>query len=159
MLSFNRNELPVAPGSYILWLQLKRKRRITIGRLGEHLFPPGYYAYCGSAFGPGGLRARLSHHMRTSANPRWHIDYLKNIASLADTWYSTEPVNREHDFATTLAELPGAQIPIDKFGASDCNCQTHLVYFKAPAVLENGNLVFDDTQTIVFRRPHTSKGS
>ena len=104
-------------------------RRITVGRLGEQLFLPGFYAYCGSAFGPGGLKARLSHHLCKSERPRWHIDYLKNIATGTAIWYATETENHEHLFAAHLTALPGAEIVISRFGASDCNCPAHLVYF------------------------------
>ena len=121
--------LPNTTGSYILWLKLGRSRRIRVGRLGEHLFRPGYYAYCGSAFGPGGLKARLGHHLRKSAKPRWHIDFLKNVATYADIWISTTPENSEHRFAAQLAQLPEAAIPIRKFGATDCSCRAHLLFF------------------------------
>ena len=124
--------LPTDPGSYILWLKLNRKRMLEIGRSGEHLFPPGFYAYCGSAFGPGGLKARLSHHLRPSEKPRWHIDYLKNASRVTGIWYSGTPENQEHRFVTSLLECPGAEIIVERFGSSDCTCRTHLLYFPAP---------------------------
>lgn len=121
--------IPTTGGSYIVWLKLGRKRRIRIGKLGEHLFAPGYYAYCGSAFGPGGLKARLGHHLKKPERLHWHIDYLKKIAPVQKIWYSTDPENCEHLFADHLIRQTEAEIPVARFGASDCNCPTHLLYF------------------------------
>jgi Uri superfamily endonuclease len=42
--------------------------RLEIGRLGVYDIVPGYYAYVGSAFGAGGLRARICHHLESTAN-------------------------------------------------------------------------------------------
>ena len=120
--------IPITGGSYILWLKLARKRRLTIGKLGTQLFQPGYYAYCGSAFGPGGLKARLGHHLKKADHPHWHIDYLKNIATCQEIWLSTEPENLEHLWSGSLAKLPNAVMPVNGFGSSDCTCQTHLIY-------------------------------
>lgn len=121
--------LPATPGSYILWMKLSRKRRVTIGRLGEHLFRPGFYAYTGSAFGPGGLKARLGHHLESTARPRWHIDYFRNISDCIEIWISTSPEKIEHRFAAHLAGLPGAETPVKKFGSTDCDCPAHFFFF------------------------------
>lgn len=125
------NTIPATTGSYILWLQLKRKRRIKVGRLGEQLFHPGFYAYCGSAFGPGGLKARLGHHLRPSETPRWHIDYLKNVTNCTEIWYSTSEEKLEHQFSNLLAALTEASMPSPGFGSSDCNCRSHLIHVPA----------------------------
>ena len=121
--------IPASGGSYILWLKLNRKRRISVGRLGEHLFQPGFYAYTGSAFGPGGLKARLGHHLKKSERPHWHIDYLKNIATVREIWFSDEPQNLEHLWSNALSQMPNARIPVIAFGSSDCVCPTHLLFF------------------------------
>ena len=146
MLLSDRNALPASPGSYILWLKLNRKRRIRVGRLGEQLFLPGFYAYCGSAFGPGGLKARLAHHLRKSDRPRWHIDYLKNISRCSEIWFSTKGENLEHYFAEQLSVLPETGTTIDNFGASDCNCASHLFYFPnqppVPDLVNSGLRIF-----------------
>jgi Uri superfamily endonuclease len=71
-------------GVYVLILYLPYRRTIQIGRLGKFNFSDGYYAYVGSAFGPGGLAARLSHHLRRSHKPRWHIDYLRRHVDITD---------------------------------------------------------------------------
>jgi len=40
---------------------------------------PGYYIYIGSAFGPGGVRARMLRHLRADKPKHWHIDYLREF--------------------------------------------------------------------------------
>ncbi len=45
-------------------------KRFEMGRLGRFDIIPGYYAYVGSAFGSGGLPARLGHHLKSTADLR-----------------------------------------------------------------------------------------
>ena len=116
-------------GTYVLVLRLPRTRSIQVGKLGKFDFRPGYYLYVGSAFGPGGLGARLKHHLKTFARPHWHIDYLRRAAALEQVWYSEDEIPCEHDWANRLQALPGVAIPAMGFGASDCACQSHLFYF------------------------------
>ncbi len=113
-------------GTYILVLRLAAETDITIGRLGRLAFPPGYYYYVGSAFGPGGLTARLRHHQHLAPRPHWHIDYLRQAAPLDRIWHAEHASPREHAWAATLAEITTAGIP--RFGASDCRCRTHLFH-------------------------------
>ncbi len=65
------------------------KSCITVGKFGELVFPAGDYMYLGSAMGPGGLFARLSHHLRVASKPHWHIDWLRQYAALPEIWYTT----------------------------------------------------------------------
>jgi len=125
---------PAAKGSYLLWLYLRRGHEIEIGKLGPHCFSRGWYFYCGSAFGPGGLQARLNHHLNVSPRTHWHIDYLKVRAEIRSVWLC-RGVNLEHDWSRMLLTLPGALAPVPGFGSSDCNCLSHLVYLrKRPAI-------------------------
>lgn len=118
---------PAVKGSYLLWLYLRRGHEIEIGKLGAQHFSRGWYFYCGSAFGAGGLRARLNHHCGVSQRPHWHIDYLKVRAELRYVWFC-RGVNLEHDWSRLLSALPGAIMPVSGFGSSDCHCSSHLVY-------------------------------
>ena len=71
--------LPGAPGAYILLLRVTTRLEAKVGSLGALTFQPGLYAYVGSARGPGGLRGRVSRHLRQAKDGgarRWHIDYL-----------------------------------------------------------------------------------
>lgn len=127
--------LPPAGGSYLLQLHLNEGIRLAPGRLPEADFPAGDYLYAGSAFGPGGLRARLGRHLHGSPNRHWHIDYLRAWASVTGAGYIIELIRPapqarlECLWSQTLAQLPGATIPLAGFGASDCpnRCPAHLV--------------------------------
>jgi Uri superfamily endonuclease len=120
----------------VLILRLPRHATIRVGRLGRFRFPPGWYAYVGSARGPGGLAARLSRHLRLSKPLRWHIDYLRAHAQPTEIWYTVGIQKRECAWARAMAELPGASIPVPRFGASDCCCPAHLIRFAAPPDLK-----------------------
>jgi len=116
------------PGTYILWLPCESGDEIRIGRLGRLALKPGYYAYVGSAFGPGGLAARLAHHLRPASRPHWHIDHLRQHLTIAAIGYAYDRREREHEWAAALRALPGAEIPLTGFGSSDCTCRAHLVW-------------------------------
>jgi Uri superfamily endonuclease len=88
----------------------------------------GYYVYVGSAFGSGGLHARLAHHLRLSARPHWHIDYLRQKTKVHEIWFTPDEQNREHQLAQAIQDFPGISIPLIRFGASDCSCQSHLFF-------------------------------
>ncbi len=117
-------------GTYILLLRLKDKKEIQIGRLGLFEFRSGYYTYVGSAFGPGGLAARLKHHCKKASSPHWHIDYFRKEAILMGAWISDQNVRKEHAWAHLLQNLKESEVPAVKFGSSDCKCKSHLFYFK-----------------------------
>lgn len=119
--------LPAAPGTYILVLRCSSSRAVRIGRLGRLQLRPGYFLYIGSAFGPGGLRARIEHHSRRAVRPHWHVDYLRRYTRLEAVWYCGQ--HREHELAETVGALPGAEIALPGFGSSDCRCRTHLFWF------------------------------
>lgn len=123
------DSFPSDKGTYILMLWLDNPARLTIGRLGESGFSAGWYAYTGSAFGSGGLRGRLKHHLAPVRKAHWHIDYLRSAAPVQEVWYLASQNLYEHDWATILSVMPGAVIPVARFGASDCRCSSHLMHF------------------------------
>ncbi len=64
-------------GLYVLLFELVEEYRGPLGRRGLVDLPAGVYAYVGSAWGPGGLAARLRRHLcRGARRLWWHIDYL-----------------------------------------------------------------------------------
>ncbi|MEE4608826.1 MAG: DUF123 domain-containing protein [Desulfobacteraceae bacterium] len=129
--------LPPDGGTYVLWLRLPSARRIVVGGLGTVDFARGWYAYVGSAQGPGGLAARAGRHLRGSAALRWHIDFLRRAAVPQSVWCHVSHRRLEHQWAAALAAMPGASLPAPGFGASDCRCRTHLVRFaRLPALQE-----------------------
>ncbi|MDP7529373.1 MAG: GIY-YIG nuclease family protein [Candidatus Marinimicrobia bacterium] len=117
------------PGTYLLILENRKKITLSVGALGEISFPKGYYIYVGSAFGPGGLRGRLRHHISPVKQPRWHVDYLRPQMTLSEIWYTNDIKKREHDWAKALSSMPGTSIPKRGFGSSDCRCETHLFHY------------------------------
>ena len=116
-------------GTYALILASAGNEHLQIGRLGQLQVRSGYYVYLGSAFGPGGVKARISHHRKTATRPHWHIDYLSSSLPLDEVWYSYDPIHREHQWADLFKRMEGSAIPLKKFGASDCDCVSHLFFF------------------------------
>ncbi len=117
-------------GTYILILYLKGRKRIQIGRLGTFDFPRGYYAYVGSAFGPGGSEARLKHHLKIARKRHWHIDYLRREAMPKEVWIYENGNRIEHELAGVLQHPEDTVQLVSGFGSSDCMCKKHLFYFK-----------------------------
>jgi len=116
-----------APGTYALLLRGEENQEIEVGALGTMTVRSGTYVYVGSAFGPGGLRARVERHVRGDGTLHWHVDYLRAVTTLEAVWYTHDPERRECTWAEVLQSLPDASVPLDGFGASDCNCSAHLV--------------------------------
>ena len=75
----------------------------------------------------GGLEARLARHRRQRKKLWWHIDYLLRQAELVDVVAIPTQRRIECGRNRCLLSLPGADVVAPGFGASDCNCVTHLV--------------------------------
>jgi Uri superfamily endonuclease len=113
-------------------MRLDKRAHLAVGRLGRFVFPAGYYVYAGSAQGPGGLPARLARHRRREKRHHWHVDYLLARARLVEVWTVVSSQRLECAWAEAVTGLPGAQVLVPRFGASDCRCPAHLVYFPRP---------------------------
>jgi Uri superfamily endonuclease len=121
--------------------------------LGVYDLIPGFYAYVGSALGTGGLRARIGHHLESTAVPHWHIDYLLQCAVPTEVWFTMADRKLEHQWAEVLDNAPGFRVAIQRFGSSDYHRSrtSHLFYSKRrpsfrwfqQSILEN----FDGMQT------------
>ena len=125
-------DLPEEKGTYVLIASVPQMKRIEIGRLGRFDVIPGFYAYVGSAFGAGGLRARVGHHLESTAAPHWHIDYLLQVAQPAEVWYTTVDQKLEHHWANLLEKDPQFRVSIPRFGSSDYHRSrsSHLYFTK-----------------------------
>ncbi|NPV66715.1 MAG: GIY-YIG nuclease family protein [Anaerolineae bacterium] len=119
--------LPAVPGTYALLIHVNAPLTIRPGRLGTVALGRGWYVYTGSAHGPGGLRARVSRHLRRDKTRHWHIDALTCAAPVAGVWAVAAPERLECVWAAALRALPGVQLPAAGFGASDCTCPAHLL--------------------------------
>lgn len=115
-------------GTYTLVFSLPVAVDIEVGALGEHRFPAGGYCYTGSALGSGGF-ARIDRHRRVAAGEHdvrhWHVDYFgaHTEVDLVDV-VRTAGDDRECEVAGKLGSGP-----VSGFGASDCDCETHLARF------------------------------
>lgn len=127
-------QMPVlaARGTYLLHLWLAQPlAQLAIGRLGRFDLAPGHYYYVGSAFGPGGLAARLRRHSVVEKRAHWHIDYLRPHLELREMWAAVAGERLECRWCAVLASLPELSRPIPHFGASDTGCGGHLFYATA----------------------------
>jgi endonuclease-3 len=117
-------------GTYVLILELTDDTTLTIGALGEYQFTSGYYAYVGSALGPGGFN-RVLRHIRISEGSnqtrKWHIDYLSSVSKIIEVHkvFSLERV--ECTISTAIFNNLGIS-SMKGFGCSDCKCGSHLYY-------------------------------
>jgi endonuclease-3 len=121
-------------GTYTLIIERQAGASITVGALGERMFPAGWYAYTGSALGSGGF-ARVERHRRTARSEHdvrhWHIDYLLGESATAlDRVVTSEGVDAECAIAGRI-EGEG----VAGFGCSDCGCHSHLVHATSRAAL------------------------
>ena len=128
------------PGTYALILQSHCSKSIAIGKWGTLKVKPGLYIYVGSAFGPGGVRARVLRHWRKTRATHWHIDYLRGCVDPVCAWHCYGPRALEHQLAAAISALDGVS-PVDGFGSSDCQCISHL--FMASAMPETSALSKD----------------
>jgi Uri superfamily endonuclease len=110
-------------GSYILLLELKEDKIITVGKLGDIFFKKGFYVYVGSALN--GLEQRIQRHLRYNKMLYWHIDYLLQHAIIKDIFYKVSDMKEE----CSIAKLLVTQLfYIPSFGSSDCKCKSHLFF-------------------------------
>jgi len=113
------------PGTYTLLVELREPATVEFGAAGTRDLEAGWYAYTGSAFGPGGF-SRVERHRELARGERearhWHVDYLLG-----------HPASRVADAVTTadadvecaVSDALDAE-PIGGLGASDCDCDSHL---------------------------------
>lgn len=118
------------PGSYALILYCKINELIQIGKNKKLKLQSGYYVYCGSAFGPGGIAARVGRHFKLNKKQRWHIDYLREKCTIKEAWICYSEKKLEHQWSSEFSEQIDSLIPLRKFGSTDCKCNSHLFYFK-----------------------------
>ena len=123
-------EVDYDSGVYLLEIFLHKPKKIEVGALGLHTFPPGYYYYAGSA--QKNLSARITRHYNVSKSAHWHVDYLLAEGHLQRhyTWPATK--KGECRISEYLKDELDGKIIVDNFGASDCDCNSHLIYFSSP---------------------------
>jgi len=115
-----------AGGTYTLLVELAAPATIEVGALGDRRFEPGIYAYTGSALGTGGSPASTATAGPPAANTTCATGTSTTCSatptpgSTASFGASTPPTWR----SPVADRLPAS--PVDGFGASDCDCGSHL---------------------------------
>lgn len=113
-------------GSYMILLEVKSKKKINIGKMGEIVFEPAYYIYTGSAMA--NLEKRIKRHRSLRKKLHWHIDYLRQEGDLLADFPVRSSKDLECEIADKVSEISDFIIP--DFGSSDCKCNSHLSGFK-----------------------------
>ena len=113
---------------------LRRSETLRVGSLGVVTLRRGYFIYTGSAAGK--LRSRLRRHLAREKKLRWHIDFLLASPHAVIKNIVLYPARADAECRQNqrIKNLPGALLPVPRFGASDCRagCGSHLVYFARP---------------------------
>jgi Uri superfamily endonuclease len=114
---------PTLPGAYVLIIELAEPIEVALPGKPKTILQGVRYLYCGSAKGSGGIRARLSRHMRPGKVIHWHVDLLTAPGQVKGAWIF--PGRDECDLIRTLSHLSA---PIRGFGSTDCQkCWSHLL--------------------------------
>lgn len=132
-------------GIYTYVIKVEKNMCIEVGALGMKEFTEGWYAYTGSAMGPGGFK-RVDRHLGVAEGEndarQWHIDYLNGCEK-------TNPVSvvksRSRSECNVAHNIKGEFIP--GFGSSDCDCNSHLTRSEnnlLDTVIEAHAVVSDD---------------
>ena len=123
MRRFQLDCCPTEGGAYVAALRLAAPIEVRLGRAAPIDLPAGRYLYCGSAYGPGGLRARLGRHFRRDKSIRGHVDQLTTAGAVLGAWAIVDG-----DECELVRRLGFLLAPIAGFGASDCpSCRSHLL--------------------------------
>ena len=110
---------PSYKGSYVLVVEIKRDKRIRIGKLGEFLFKKGFYFYVGSA--QGGIKRRIDRYFK-KRKIKWHIDYLIREGNVNGVLLFKG--RKEEEISNIMRKF--MKQCIKGFGSSDKRCFSHL---------------------------------
>lgn len=150
LLAIEADEIRLLTGTYALILRATEQAIVPVNRSGTLLVHvrEGFYVYIGSACGSGGLPARLGHHARPALNPVWHVDRLKVAAPLQEAWYSFHDrgIRRECMWSAAVGAMPGATVPLNGVGNTDCRiCPAHLYFFEVRPSLSTFRTIVNET--------------
>ena len=114
-------------GIYILLIKIDKNIEVEIDSLGKINFDKGIYFYIGSA--QNNLEKRIQRHKVKNKKLRWHIDYLLKNKSVKILKILYKNTGRKEE-CKIAKRLSKTEIPISKFGCSDCDCKSHLFKIK-----------------------------
>ena len=112
-------------GCYCLVIRMDETSEIKIGKLGKIEFEKGFYVYVGSAMNS--LKSRIQRHLSDDKKLHWHIDYLLKKSEITDVIYNESPRKIECELSGYISLKTRS---VKGFGCSDCQCESHLYYFK-----------------------------
>ena len=118
-------------GCYQLFLWLIMDRKIEVGKLGNLIFPAGYYIYIGSH--QRSLFKRVQRHIVKDKKIHWHIDYLTTHRDFEIQNVIFYPGSEdEGQINKSFQEFSVARVLHPGFGNSDCrySCESHLLYLE-----------------------------
>lgn len=113
-------------GNYLLLLKNEGPANGTVGALGKIFFQQGFYLYAGRH--KKDVFSRIAHHRTGRKKTHWHLDYLSDYMKVVADFPLVESNKSECDLVKTF--LPLADNTIYGFGASDSDCESHLLYFR-----------------------------
>ena len=117
-------------GAYLLVIDLATVLVLDVRRTAPATLAPGRYIYCGSAYGPGGIRARVRRHLTCDKAVRWHVDRLTAVGRVVAV--HAAPGGSKCDLFAEVMKTPGATVPAPGFGSSGCRrCPSHLARLPA----------------------------
>jgi Uri superfamily endonuclease len=130
----------VLKGVYVLIIEVNRDTRLNVGALGKSTFEKGLYAYVGSA--QNDLEKRVKRHFRKEKRKFWHVDYLldDDATRVVKVFYKQADKTEECAIAKVIGERGE---PINDFGSSDCNCESHLYRIRDYEFLQESMRVLD----------------
>ena len=107
-------------GVYILIIKVNKNLRLKVGSLGKINFGKGVYVYIGTA--QNNLEKRIARHKSKKKKTFWHIDYLLNNKSSEIKRVFFKKAGKKEECITANKFLK-KELPILKFGCSDCKCR------------------------------------
>lgn len=113
----------------MLLILLNENISITVGALGRIKFPPGIYAYVGSA--QNNLEKRVQRHFSKDKKKFWHIDYFLNTkySTILEVLFKKAGKAEECRLAKEIAKIGNS---VKGFGCSECACSSH--FFQIPDI-------------------------
>ena len=107
-------------------IKLNNDRTVKIGKkLGKIEFKNGHYVYVGSAMNS--LESRIKRHLSDEKKLHWHVDYFLKKSEITDVIYNESERKIECELSRSISQKSQG---IKDFGCSDCECESHLYYFK-----------------------------
>lgn len=113
-------------GCYCLIIKLNENSQIKIGKkLGIIDFDKGYYVYVGSAMNS--LESRINRHLSDEKKLHWHVDYFLRQSEIEEVIFNESAEKIECELSHYISTKSEG---VKDFGCSDCECESHLYYFK-----------------------------